>query len=230
MTQMADALAARVEHDKDHECEGFGRDHVCVRMVAVADLPTEFGDFRIVAFWNNRDAKDHVAIVYGDVVGGTDVPVRVHSECLTGDALGSRRCDCRQQLHAALRRIVEEGRGVVLYMRQEGRGIGLMNKIRAYALQDTGLDTVDANLALGFRDDEREYSVAAHMVFSLGMRSIRLITNNPNKIAQLSEHGVQVTNRIPHVMEPTEYSRKYLETKAKRSGHLIPAAALTEQE
>jgi GTP cyclohydrolase II len=229
MTQMADPLIERVELDKDHECGGFGHDHVCVRMVAIAALPTEFGEFRIVAFWNNRDEKDHVAIVHGDVVGGTDVPVRVHSECLTGDALGSKRCDCRQQLHAALRRIAEEGRGAVLYMRQEGRGIGLMNKIRAYALQDSGLDTVDANLALGFRDDEREYSVAAHMVFSLGMQSIRLITNNPNKIAQLGEHGVKVTNRIPHVMEPTEHSRKYLETKARRSGHLIPAQALIEQ-
>ncbi len=230
MSIAEDALAHRVAHDKDHECAGFGRDHVCVRMVAVAELPTEFGDFRIVAFWNNQDAKDHVAIVHGDVVGARDVPVRIHSECLTGDALGSLRCDCRQQLHAALRRIAEEERGVVLYMRQEGRGIGLMNKIRAYELQDGGLDTVEANLALGFGDDEREYSVAAHMIASLGIGSVRLITNNPNKIAQMQTLGVEVAERIPHVMAATEHSRAYLQTKARRSGHMIPLSALTEQD
>lgn len=221
-----DGLARRVREDQDHECEGVGRDKVCVRMAAVADLPTEFGEFRIVAFWNNRDEKDHVAIVHGDVIGGEDVPLRVHSECLTGDALGSLRCDCRAQLHAALKRIAEEPRGVVLYLRQEGRGIGLMNKIRAYALQDGGLDTVEANLALGFGDDEREYSVAAHMIHSLGVRSVRLITNNPNKIGQLTALGVKVTDRIPHVMPPTEQNVEYLATKARRSGHLIPSAAL----
>ena len=215
-----------VERDRDHECAGYGNNQVCVRVVAVANLPTEFGDFKIVAFWNNRDGKDHVAIIKGDVVGKTGVPIRIHSECLTGDALGSLRCDCRAQLHAALRRISEEEYGAVLYLRQEGRGIGLMNKIRAYSLQDGGMDTVDANLALGFRDDEREYSVAAHMVSSLNIESIRLITNNPNKLSQLREFGIHVEGRIPHIMELTPENADYLRTKAERSGHLFEQADL----
>jgi len=226
MEQDQDGLEELVERDRDHECGGFGTAKVCVRVVAVADLPTEFGQFRIVAFWNNRDGKDHIAIVNGDVRDRHDVPLRVHSECLTGDALGSLRCDCRAQLIAALRAIAEEERGVVLYLRQEGRGIGLMNKIRAYSLQDRGLDTVDANLALGFRDDEREYSVAAHMIHSLDIRSIRLITNNPSKIEQLREHGVEVSGRIPHVMPVQEHNVDYLRTKSERSGHLIEQADL----
>ncbi len=215
------SLDQLVHHDARHDCEGFGPHKVCVRVVGVAELPTRFGDFRIVAFWNNRDAKDHVAIVKGDVVGQEDVPMRLHSECLTGDALGSLRCDCRDQLEASLSKIGALERGVVLYLRQEGRGIGLMNKVRAYALQDRGLDTVDANLALGFRDDERDYAIAAHMVFSLQMRSIRLMTNNPNKIAQLTQYGVKVNGRIPHLLPPNAHNRFYLETKASRSGHFI---------
>jgi GTP cyclohydrolase II len=200
-----------------------------VRVVGVAELPTRFGRFRIVAFWNNRDDKDHVAIVHGDVVGGIDVPVRLHSECLTGDALGSLRCDCRDQLEAGLLRLAEMKRGVLLYLRQEGRGIGLMNKIRAYALQDSGLDTVDANLALGFRDDERDYAVAAHMLFGLRVQSIQLMTNNPNKIAQLEALGVKVAGRLPHLMPSNPYNRAYLETKGRRSGHFIDPADLDEQ-
>jgi GTP cyclohydrolase II len=221
-----DELTGLVDRDRDHQCGGFGKEGVCVRVVAVADLPTEFGAFRIVAFWNNKDQKDHVAIVHGDVVGKTDVPLRVHSECLTGDALGSLRCDCRAQLQAALQRIAAEPAGVVLYLRQEGRGIGLMNKIRAYELQDQGLDTVEANLALGFRDDEREYSVAAHMIHSLGIESIRLITNNPSKVQQLTELGVKVAERVPHVMPVTEHNVDYLRTKTERSGHLFEQADL----
>lgn len=219
-------LSDLVKRDQDHECSGYGSDKVCVRVVAVADLPTEFGHFKIVAFWNNRDGKDHVAIVKGNVVGASSVPVRIHSECLTGDALGSLRCDCRAQLHASLQRIAKEDAGVVLYLRQEGRGIGLMNKIRAYSLQDGGLDTVDANLALGFRDDEREYSVAAHMVSSLDIQSIRLITNNPNKLGQMRDLGIDVQGRIPHVMPLTPENADYLRTKAERSGHLIEQADL----
>lgn len=210
-----------VQNDVNHECPGVGAHKVCVRVVGVAELPTRYGDFRIVAFWNNRDGKDHIAIIKGDIVDGEEIPTRLHSECLTGDALGSLRCDCRDQLEASLRKISELDRGMVLYLRQEGRGIGLMNKIRAYALQDRGLDTVEANLALGFRDDERDYAVAAHMIFSLKVKSIRLMTNNPNKILQLEQYGVKVAGRIPHLLPPNQHNRFYLETKAKRSGHYI---------
>jgi GTP cyclohydrolase II len=216
-----DSLRQLVERDQDHECDGFGTGRVCVRVVAVADLPTRFGAFRIVAFWNNRDGKEHVAIVHGDVVGASEVPVRLHSECLTGDVMGSLRCDCRDQLQEGLLAIRREERGALLYLRQEGRGIGLINKIRAYALQEQGLDTVEANLALGFRDDERDYAVAAHMLHSLGIRSVRLITNNPEKIRQLDLHQVKVVGRIPHVIPPNDSNRFYLETKARRSGHYI---------
>ncbi|HEX7477247.1 MAG TPA: GTP cyclohydrolase II [Polyangiales bacterium] len=214
-------LQAIVDRDTEHECSGFGKQGLCVRAVAVAELPTRFGDFRILAFWNNRDAKEHIAVVHGDVVGHEDVAIRVHSECLTGDALGSVRCDCRDQLEAALSRLGQLERGLLLYLRQEGRGIGLLNKIRAYSLQDGGLDTVEANLALGFRDDERDYAIAAHMLRSLDVRSVRVMTNNPNKLKQLQAYGIEVVGRIPHVLPPNEHNRFYLETKAKRSGHYI---------
>ena len=210
-----------LEVEGDHECEGLGRDKVCVRIVAMAELPTRFGEFHIVAFENNRDGKEHVAITKGDVIGASDVPVRLHSECLTGDVMGSLRCDCRDQLEAALKKIGRMERGVLLYLRQEGRGIGLINKIRAYSLQDEGLDTVEANLALGFRDDERDYAVAAHMLMSLKIESVELMTNNPKKIDQLRQYGIKVTKRIPHIIEPNEHNRFYLETKAAKSGHLI---------
>jgi GTP cyclohydrolase II len=210
-----------VLRDRDHDCPGFGDDKVCVRVVGVADLPTRFGDFRVVAFVNNRDDKDHIAIVKGQVLDAADVPARLHSECLTGDALGSLRCDCRDQLEAALKAIAAQPAGVVLYLRQEGRGIGLRNKIRAYALQDRGYDTVDANLALGFQNDQRDYAIAAHMLASLRIQSIRLMTNNPDKIAQLEKLGVKVSGRIPHVLPANPYNRFYLETKAAKSGHWI---------
>ena len=220
---MSDTLRLEnlVERDRDHECGGFGEKKVCVKVVGVADLPSRFGTFRIVAFWNNRDAKEHVAMVHGDVVGASDVPMRLHSECLTGDVMGSLRCDCRDQLEVALRQLGSMERGLLLYLRQEGRGIGLINKIRAYALQDEGLDTVEANVALGFRDDERDYSIAAHMIRSLDVRSIRLMTNNPSKINQLVQHGIDVAGRLPHVIPPNPHNRFYLETKASRSGHWI---------
>lgn len=206
---------------RDHKCPGIGPDHVCVKIAAVADLPTRFGKFHIVAFWNDRDEKDHVAIVHGDPSNAEDLPVRIHSECLTGDAIGSLRCDCRDQLEASLRAIAAADSGIVLYLRQEGRGIGLLNKLRAYGLQDHGLDTVQANLALGFRDDERDYAVGAHMLSLLRVRSIRLMTNNPRKIAGLEALGVRVTGRIPLVIPPNESNRFYLETKALKSGHLL---------
>ena len=226
-------LDALVERDKDHDCAGFGVHHICVRVVAVAELPSRFGRFRIVAFWNNRDNKEHIALVHGDVLGAEDLPTRLHSECLTGDALGSLRCDCRDQLEVAMRRLATMDRGAILYLRQEGRGIGLINKVRAYSLQDRGLDTVEANLALGFRDDERDYAVAAHMLASLNVGSIHLMTNNPSKIQQLELLGTKVTGRIPHVIPATEYNRFYLETKAARSGHLMSfegKAHLPEQD
>jgi GTP cyclohydrolase II len=210
-----------VERDRQHDCDGFGPHAICVKVEAVADLPTRFGRFRVVAFWNNRDGKEHIALVHGDILGAHDVVTRLHSECLTGDALGSLRCDCRDQLGVALERLRAEPAGVLLYLRQEGRGIGLLNKIRAYALQDRGLDTVDANLALGFRDDERDYAVAAHMLASLTIRSVRLLTNNPTKVAALEHYGIRVAGRIPHVIPANDHNRFYLQTKANRSGHFI---------
>lgn len=210
-----------LEENKDHECEGVGREHVCVRIASIADLPSRFGQFQVVAFWNNRDGKEHAAFVHGDIRDRDDVPVRMHSECLTGDAVGSLRCDCRDQLEASLRALGSMQCGMLMYLRQEGRGIGLINKIRAYSLQDYGLDTVEANLALGFRDDERDYSVAAHMIWSLHLRSVRLMTNNPRKIDGLRSLGVRVSGRIPLVVPPNDYNRFYLETKARKSGHIL---------
>ena len=209
--------------EADHDCEGVGVNRICVKIAAIADLPTRFGRFQVIAFWNNRDGKDHIAIMHGNAIGRADVPTRVHSECLTGDALGSLRCDCRDQLEAALVGIAAHDCGLVLYLRQEGRGIGLLNKLRAYALQDRGLDTVEANVALGFRDDEREYSIAAHMLDSLRVGSIRLMTNNPRKVAELSRYGVRISGRLPHVIPPNEFNRFYLETKREKSGHILDA-------
>lgn len=196
-------------------------EELCVQLVGVAELPTRFGDFRIAAFANDHDGKEHVAVLRGDVRDQADVLVRLHSECLTGDALGSLRCDCRDQLEKALEYLGQQERGVLLYLRQEGRGIGLLNKVRAYALQDRGLDTVDANLALGFQDDERDYRVAAHMLMALGVRSVRLLTNNPDKVEQLEEHGIVVSERLPHVLPPNVHNLFYLQTKATKSGHAI---------
>jgi len=210
-----------LDENRYHDCEGFGKDNICVRIAAIAELPSRFGRFQVVAFWNNRDGKEHAAFVHGDVTGARKVPVRLHSECLTGDAIGSLRCDCRDQLEAALRGIGEMDNGILLYLRQEGRGIGFLNKVRAYGLQDHGLDTVEANLALGFRDDEREYGVAAHMLFSLKVLSIRLMTNNPRKIRGLEELGITVADRIPLIIPPNPFNRFYLETKHSKSGHLL---------
>jgi GTP cyclohydrolase II len=210
-----------LEENRDHDCAGVGRDRICVRIAAIADLPSRFGQFQVVAFWNNRDGKEHAAFVHGDVTGREEVPVRMHSECLTGDAIGSLRCDCRDQLEAALIALGSMDRGILLYLRQEGRGIGLLNKIRAYGLQDQGLDTVQANIALGFRDDERDYSVAAHMLASLKVGSVKLMTNNPRKIGGLEALGVRVEGRIPLVMKPNAHNRFYLETKKTKSGHLL---------
>ena len=184
-------------------------------------MPTEFGTFKAVTFRGLSDGREHIALVRGEVAGRSDVPIRMHSECLTGDALGSMRCDCRAQLMHALRALGESDSGVLLYLRQEGRGIGLVNKLRAYELQDGGQDTVEANHALGFADDERRYGGAAEMLQALGVTSVRLMTNNPKKIAGLTDHGVLVTGRIPHEMPATPHNLFYLKTKAARSGHML---------
>lgn len=196
------------------------RQHPTVNRYAEASLPTRFGLFRVVVFRELDGAKEHLAVVAGDVQGAEDLLVRVHSECLTGEVLHSLRCDCRDQLDLALERIQSAGRGVVLYLRQEGRGIGLGNKIRAYAKQDEGLDTVDANLALGFEDDLRGYQVAADMLRDLGVRSVALMTNNPRKVQGLENDGIRVTRREPHEVAAHEHNRDYLKTKQSRLGHL----------
>lgn len=196
-------------------------DECCVQLVAVADLPSRFGDFQICGFVSPCDGKEHTAIVKGNIVGREDVLARLHSECLTGDVMGSKRCDCRDQLLESLKRIEEEGEGVLVYMRQEGRNIGLTEKIRAYALQDQGYDTVEANIHLGYRPDERDYGIAANILKNLMVKSVRLLTNNPQKIKQLQASGINIVERVPLIIEPTKYSKAYLETKAKRSGHLF---------
>jgi GTP cyclohydrolase II len=195
-----------------------------VEIASVAQLPSQFGDFRIVVFSNNRDGKEHLAMVHNEVFGAHDVVTRVHSECLTGDVLGSLRCDCRAQLERSLRTVGALPRGIVLYMRQEGRGIGLTNKIRAYALQERGLDTVEANLALGFKDDHRDYGVAAAMLRTLGVRSIHLMTNNPDKVQKLEAEGIHVRERLPVLIAPNRHNHRYLSTKARRSGHILDVA------
>jgi GTP cyclohydrolase II len=192
-------------------------------IAARATLPTAHGGFQVVSFHDLADGGEHLAILSGDVSGSESVLTRVHSECLTGDALASLRCDCRAQLEMALGRIAQEGPAMVLYLRQEGRGIGLCNKIRSYELQDAGMDTVEANLALGFRDDERDYGVAQQMIEMLEVRSIRLMTNNPDKVRQLRDAGVLIEGREPHETPPTQHNAHYLDTKRRRSGHMLGA-------
>ena len=191
-----------------------------VRLVADAKLPTRYGEFRVVAFEGSK-GDEYGAVVRGHVRGEEDVPVRLHSECFTGDVMGSVKCDCRDQLEAALVYVGEHERGVVIYLPQEGRGIGLANKIRAYALQDQGMDTVEANLALGFEDDLRRYNAAADMLAELGIVSVRLLTNNPKKLEGLETLGIKVTGRIPLEVEARSENVFYLQTKAAKSGHLF---------
>ncbi|NHJ14987.1 MAG: GTP cyclohydrolase II [Candidatus Thorarchaeota archaeon] len=216
---------------KKSEAQVCATDECCVQLMAIANLPTRFGDFQVCGFTSPCDGKEHTAIIKGDVVGKERVLTRVHSECLTGDALGSNRCDCRDQLIESLKRIEKEGEGVLLYLRQEGRSIGLAQKIRAYALQDQGLDTIEANIHLGYKPDERDYGIAANILRNLDVRSIRLLTNNPEKIQQLLSAGIRITERVPLIIEPTEYNRRYLETKAEKSGHLLgELAQITDVE
>ena len=202
-----------IEYRKKTEC--------FVEKIAEANLPSKYGHFRIHAYESKLDGKCHLAIMKGDVRGKKNVLVRVHSECLTGDALGSMRCDCGEQLATALKKIEAEGCGVVLYMRQEGRGIGLANKMRAYELQDQGKDTVEANVLLGFAPDERDYGIGAQILADLGLSSIRLMTNNPAKRAGLEGYGLSITERVPLVMPVNEYDKNYMKVKSAKMGHIL---------
>lgn len=192
-----------------------------VVFVAASRLPTRHGHFTIHAFEDNETGKEHVALVMGDVGDGQSVLMRVHSECLTGDGFGSLRCDCGPQLEAAMQKINEAGRGVILYLRQEGRGIGLINKVRAYELQDQGADTVEANEQLGFAPDLREYSMCEDMLAHLGVRAVRLMTNNPLKVQALQQHGISVVERVPLLTGSNPHNEGYLETKRGRMGHML---------
>jgi 3,4-dihydroxy 2-butanone 4-phosphate synthase / GTP cyclohydrolase II len=206
---IADLIKHRMHHER------------LVRPIAAAVLPSEFGEFRVHAYESVLDGETHVALVRGDVGDGLDVMVRVHSKCLTGDVFHSARCDCGPQLHTALRRIADEGRGVLLYLNQEGRGIGLANKIRAYALQDQGCDTVEANERLGFKPDQRDYGIGAQILGDLGVRTMRLLTNNPRKFIGLQGYGLAISESVPLEIPASEFSRRYLKAKKDKLGHTL---------
>ncbi|MBN1692545.1 MAG: bifunctional 3,4-dihydroxy-2-butanone-4-phosphate synthase/GTP cyclohydrolase II [Dehalococcoidales bacterium] len=209
---VADLIAYRYRHER------------LVQRVAEAKLPTPFGEFKVIAFKSSTDPDEHLALVMGNVNTEEPVLVRVHSQCLTGDVFHSLRCDCGEQIEMAMKRIAEEGRGVVLYMRQEGRGIGIHNKIKAYALQDKGMDTVEANVELGFKPDQRDYGIGAQILADLGIRKMRLMTNNPKKMSGLESYGLTITEQLPITTQPNPHNRRYLKTKQKKLGHLLTIA------
>ena len=192
-----------------------------VHRVADARLPTPYGDFRIIGYRNDVDAAEHIALVYGDVTGRRNVLVRMHSKCLTGDVFGSARCDCGWQLHSAMRMVAQEGHGVIVYLDQEGRGIGLLNKLKAYELQDAGRDTVTANEELGFKPDLRNYGIGAQILLDLGLSSIRILTNNPRKLVGLEGYGLEIVERVPIVPPPSDENRAYLDVKRDKLGHFL---------
>ena len=212
MITVADIVSHRLKNER------------LVHRVAEAELPTPYGDFRIVGYRNDVDDREHVALVKGDVEGRDDVLVRVHSKCLTGDVFHSRRCDCGPQLDAAMRQVTEEGAGVIVYLDQEGRGIGLLNKLRAYELQDRGHDTVEANEALGFPPDLRNYGIGAQILVDLGLHSIRILTNNPKKLAGLEGFDLEITERVPLKTQPTDENESYLDVKRSKLGHMLGSA------
>ena len=209
IVSIADLISYRRRHEK------------LVQKVAEAQLPTRHGDFVVIAYKSNIDPDEHLALVKGDISGDEPVMVRVHSECITGDVFGSMRCDCGDQIGLAMERIANEKRGVFLYMRQEGRGIGVHNKVKAYALQDQGLDTVEANIALGFKADLRDYGIGAQILADLGLHKVRLLTNNPKKVIGLESYGLEIVETVPLIADPTPYNIKYLKTKQKKMGHLL---------